>query len=165
MKNDKSEIATIIRAIIAAIAIGAAGVGVTQTVKFVLIENFNLTIGNIVMDSSVGKEKATSKKTVKEGDLHVTIEAIGDAYISEADIDCLYETGGFTAVRTLRNYPYAKHGYAFDNGPLRRFYDGYSWYAAVYDNEFDASSQFSAKECKNVETIVSWERKNGSPYH
>lgn len=153
------------------ISIGFSGGDVSSSgefnpVKIIINIVINIFNGDTTETTDDSPEQDNSKNGSCNNDesLHRTIEILGESYVTKADLESLFDTGGFEAVRILRNYAYARHGYAFNHGNLRKYFDAYSWYEPLYQDEFDASAYFSGREYANVERIVEWERSHGSPY-
>ena len=61
----------------------------------------------------------------------------------------------------IRNAIYARHGYAFKNKALRRFFDAQDWYIPVNS---DITDELSATERHNIELLMAFE-KNAEEYY
>jgi len=61
----------------------------------------------------------------------------------------------------IRNAIYARHGYAFKNRALRRFFDAQDWYIPVNS---DITDELSATERHNIELLMAFE-KNAEEYY
>ncbi len=61
----------------------------------------------------------------------------------------------------VRNAIYARHGYAFKNKALRRFFDAQDWYIPVNS---DITDELSATERHNIELLMAFE-KNAEEYY
>lgn len=57
-------------------------------------------------------------------------------------------------LRIMRNYIFARHGYAFKSEDLRNYFSQFVWYKPLYT---DVSSQLSPVEIKNVDFIKRYE--------
>jgi YARHG domain len=64
-------------------------------------------------------------------------------------------------IHVLRNFIFAKHGYAFKDKKLRQFFDWQSWYMPIFA---DVSKDLTEIELKNVDLLSRYET-NAKEYY
>ena len=82
-------------------------------------------------------------------------------YYSTSDLTGLSDWELYVA----RNEIYARHGRAFHNDDLQRYFSRKTWYTQLYSaDEFDSKVTLNSYEKKNAETILAYEKSIGSQY-
>lgn len=99
-------------------------------------------------------------------DQHDFVQQICERSITEDDLTDAFNAygGSYELIRYIRNYPYAMHGYIFESKDLTAFFSGYEEYSPNYSDQTTVRDSFSHLEKKNVDVVVDWEEKHGSPY-